>query len=262
MSAENGNDSILTFREVTFGYDPRRAALSRLSLEIPAGSVTAILGPNGAGKTTLLHLMLGWLKPQSGKILLNGLPLREYSPRVKSQWMGLVPQSEYIPFEYSVLEFVLFGRTPYLHPLEMPSQADYRVAFEVLQQVGIMDLRGRALTTLSGGEKQLVLVARALAQRPRILLMDEPSNHLDLANKSRLLSLMRELHNAGVTLLLTTHEPEVATAIATHVVLMSQGRLFQSGPVDQVFTGENLSAAYGLSLEVHRLNGHRIVLWN
>ena len=256
------NDPILTFRDVTFGYDRGRAALNQLTLEVPAGSVTAILGPNGAGKTTLLHLMLGWLKPQSGQILLNGLPLREYSPRVKSQWMGLVPQSEHIPFEYSVLEFVLFGRTPYLHPLEMPSQADYQVAFEVLQQVGIADLRARTLTTLSGGEKQLVLVARALAQRPRILLMDEPSNHLDLENKSRLLGLLRELHAAGVTLLLTTHEPEVATAVATHVVLMSQGSLFQSGPVDQVFTSENLSAAYELPVEVLRLDGRRMVLWN
>jgi len=260
MSA--ANDSLLTFRSVTFGYNRGRAALSQLSLDIPTGSVTAVLGPNGAGKTTLLHLMLGWLKPQSGQILLNGTPLSEYSPRVKSQWLGLVPQSERIPFEYSVLEFVLFGRTPYLHPLEMPSQADYQVALEVLRQVGIADLRARSLTTLSGGEKQLVLVARALAQRPRILLMDEPSNHLDLANKSRLLRLMKELQAAGVTLLLTTHEPEMATAVATHVVLMSQGRLFQSGPVEQVFTSENLSAAYELPVEVQRLDGRRIVLWN
>ncbi len=255
-------NALLAFRDVSFGYDHRRLALSHLSLDIPAGSVTAILGPNGAGKTTMLHLMLGWLKPQFGQILLNGISLREYSPRVKSQWMGLVPQSEHIPYEYTVLEFVLFGRTPYLHPLALPSSADYQVVFDVLQQVGIANLRLRTLTTLSGGEKQLVLIARALAQRPRILLMDEPSNHLDLANKSRLLSLMREFNLAGVTLLLTTHEPEVATAIATHVVLMSQGKMFQSGPVDQVFTGENLSAAYGLPLEVHRLNGRRIVLWN
>lgn len=253
---------LLAFDHISFSYQPGgRQALRALSLEIQPGTVTAILGPNGAGKTTLLHLALGWLAPQNGQVRLNGKALRHYSRRELGQWMALVPQSERIPFEYSITEYVLLGRAPYLAPLDMPGVEDCRISGQVIEQVGLGNLNGRAITTLSGGERQLALLARALAQQPRLLLLDEPTSHLDLANKARLLKLMQELAARGVTLLLTTHEPEVAAAIATHLVLMREGQVYQTGPLSQVFTAEHLSATYGVPVSVTQVDGRRIALW-
>jgi len=254
--------SLLAFDQISFGYPPNgKTVLRALSLEIEPGTVTAILGPNGAGKTTLLHLALGWLAPQSGQVRLNGRPLSHYSRRELGHWIALVPQSERIPFEYSIMEYVLLGRAPYLAPLDMPGAEDCRIGAQVIEQVGLSHLNGRAITTLSGGERQLALIARALAQQPRLLLLDEPTSHLDLANKVRLLKLMQELAARGVTLLLTTHEPDVAAAIATHLVLMRDGQVYQTGPLPQVFTAEHLSATYNVTVKVTQVDGQRIALW-
>jgi iron complex transport system ATP-binding protein len=260
MSADG--KGLLAFQDVSFSYDRRQEALSQLFLEVPTGSVMAVLGPNGAGKTTLLHLLLGWLKPSSGQVRLAGRPLEEFSRRELGRWMALVPQSEQISFEYSVLDYTLFGRTPYLNSFEMPSETDRNIARAVIEQVGLGDLSTRPVNCLSGGERQLVLVARALAQQPRILLMDEPTTHLDLSNKSRLLHLIRQLNQQGVTVLMTTHEPEAASAIASDIVLMRRGQVLRSGSTAEIFTGENLSLAYGLEVQVQSLDGRRVVIWD
>jgi len=254
--------SLLSFDRITFGYQLNgRAVLHALSLGIEPGTVTAILGPNGAGKTTLLHLALGWLTPQSGQVRLAGNPLSPYSRRELGQWIALVLQSERIPFDYSILEYVLLGRAPYLAPLDMPGAEDGRISADVIEQVGLGRLNGRSVTTLSGGERQLALVARALAQQPRLLLLDEPTSHLDLANKARLIKLMQALAARGVTLLLTTHEPDVAAAIATHLVLMREGQVYQTGRLPEVFTAEHLSATYNVPVSVTQVDGRRIALW-
>jgi len=253
---------LLAFQNIAFRYQPRNGqVLRQLALEIEAGTVTAILGPNGVGKTTLLHLALGWLKPESGQVFLDGKPLGSYSRHELGQWMGLVPQSEHMPFDYSVLEYVLLGRTPYLKPLEMPGEQDCLIAQQALDQVGLGGLERRAITKLSGGERQLVLLARALAQRPKLLLLDEPTSHLDLSNKSRLLGLIQKLVGQGVTILLTTHEPEVAATIATHLVLMERGHIYHTGPLDQVLTTERLTVTYGVPVQVVGLGKRRVILW-
>ncbi len=254
--------ALLTFDAVTFGYPTRRqAVLTDFSLEIQPGTVTAILGPNGAGKTTLLHLALGWLRPRAGQVLLAGRALRDYPRYELGQWIGLVPQSEHTPFDYTLLEYVLLGRAPHLRPLEAPGTADVAVAQQALQQVGIEALAHRPVTQLSGGEHQLVLIARALAQQPRLLLLDEPTSHLDLGNKARLLAVLRALRAQGVTVVLTTHEPAVAATIATHLVLMSHGQVQQTGEVGQVLTADALSAIYGTPVSVVEVQGQRVVLW-
>lgn len=256
------NTPLLAFDHISFGYQPKGSTvLQSLSLEIEAGTVTAILGPNGAGKTTLLNLALGWLTPQSGQVRLDGRPLIHYSRRDLGQQMALVPQSERIPFDFSILEYVLLGRAPYLAPLEMPGEQDCLVCEQAIAQVGLGHLGRRAVTTLSGGERQLALVARALAQKPRLLLLDEPTSHLDLGNKVRFIKLMQDLAAHGVTLLFTTHEPEVAAAIATHLVLMRDGQVRQTGSLAQVFTTEYLSATYNVPVTVAQVQGQRIALW-
>lgn len=254
--------SLLKFERIAFGYpSSSQPVVKDFDLEIGAGTVTAILGPNGAGKTTLLHLALGWLKPQGGTILLDQRTLGAYSRRALGQWMGLVPQSEHMPFEYSLLEFVLLGRAPYLPPLAMPAKEDYAIAAAALQQVGLSEMQNRSILNLSGGERQLVLVARALAQQPRLLLLDEPTSHLDLSNKGRLVALLRELSGKGVTIVFTTHEPDAASALATHLVLMQCGRVLKTGALEDIFTDQNLSLLYQLPVSVVNVAGRRIALW-
>lgn len=254
--------SLLKFEQITFGYlSAGQPVMKEFNLEVGAGTVTAILGPNGAGKTTLLHLLLGWLKPQSGHILLDQRSLGAYSRRDLGQWMGLVPQNEHIPFEYSLLEFVLLGRAPHLPPLAMPAREDWEIAADALEHVGLFHMRDRSILGISGGERQLVLVARALAQQPRLLLLDEPTSHLDLSNKGRLVYLLRDLSRKGVTILFTTHEPDVAAALASDLVLMKKGQVLKTGSFNEVFTSQNLTQLYQLPVSVSVVEGRRVALW-
>ena len=256
-------DCLLKYERITFGYpSTAQPVMKEFNLEIGSGTVTAILGPNGAGKTTLLHLTLGWLKPQSGNILLEQHALSGYSRRALGQWMGLVPQNEHTPFEYSLLEFVLLGRAPHLPPLAMPGKADCEIAADALHQVGLTQMQNRSILSLSGGERQLVLLARALAQQPRLLLLDEPTSHLDLSNKGRLVHLLGELSRKGVTILFTTHEPDVASALATHLVLMQKGQVLKTGTLDEAFTSQDLTLLYQLPVSVAEVAGRRVTLWS
>jgi len=256
------NPPILSFQSLSFGYESGRPPLLQgLDLSIESGSTAAILGPNGAGKTTLLYLALGWLKPWGGEVLISGKPLSAYSRREIGQHMALIPQFEQVTFEYTVLEYVLMGRSPYLSPLEMPGDADYSAAFQALERIGMAAFHRHPMTELSGGERQLILVARALAQQSGLLLLDEPTSHLDLGNKSRLLRILRELHEQGVTILMTTHEPEIAEAAATQIILMQKGSVFTSGPAQDVLTPENLSRVYGIPIRVVQVDGRHQVLW-
>ncbi len=254
--------ALLHFDQVTFGYRSKRDPVLRgLSLQLQAGRVTVVLGPNGAGKTTLLHLALGWLTPWQGVVRLGGKDLKAYARQELGRWMALVPQNEHIPFEYSVLEYLLLGRAPHLPPLAMPGQADYAAAFEALEQVGIADLAAHSVLKLSGGERQLALIARALTQQPRLLLLDEPTAHLDLRNKARIVCLLRALRARGVTVLMTTHEPDIALALADDVVLMDKGRLLAHGPAETVFTAENMSRLYDLPIRIVTVDGGKQVIW-
>ena len=149
-----------------------------MDLSLKEGSITAILGPNGAGKSTLLYLAMGWLKSWEWDHSLSNKPVESYSRRALGQEMAFIPQNEHIPFEYTVLEYVLLGRTPYLPPLGMPTRQDEEKAYAALEKVSAAHLYDHSILAISGGERQLVLLARALAQEPKLLLLDEPSSHL------------------------------------------------------------------------------------
>ncbi len=252
--------TLLSLRNVTFGYNREQPVLHEVSFDIYPGTVTAILGPNGAGKSTLLHLILGFYRPQEGSITLDGRPLSAYSRPVLSRTISLVPQREYVPFEYSVLEYILLGRTPYLNFLEMPQERDLQAAWNALQRMGLEALATRRVNALSGGEHQLTLIGRAVAQSARLLLLDEPSAHLDLSNKKRVLTLLRSLADEGLTILFTTHDPESASIIADHLILMRAGRILRQGPLDETFTADLLSQTYGTPLEVVQMGGQKVVL--
>jgi iron complex transport system ATP-binding protein len=251
---------MIALSDVHFNYSGREhSVFDNLSLEIPAGFTTAILGPNGAGKSTLLHLILGILTPASGLILLEQRPRQHYGRRQLGRLIGLVAQDQTIPFNFTVLEYVLLGRAPYLKILQMPGPEDAWAARGALTAVGMETMAERSVQTLSGGERQLVMIARALAQRPRILLLDEPTSHLDLSNKERVLQLIRQLADSGVTVLFATHEPSLTT-VADYLVLMRNGQTLAAGPTDVVFTSDNLSQTYDVPVTVAQVDGHRVVL--
>lgn len=251
---------LLYVEGLRFAYDGGgRRVLDGLSLRLDPGQVTAILGPNGAGKTTLLHTVLGVLRPQAGRILLEGRPLASYRRSALGRLVGLVPQVEHVAFEYSVEEYVLLGRAPHLGMLAMPTAEDRRAALRALEGLDLLELQRRPVLELSGGERQMVVLARALAQGPRLLLMDEPLAHLDLSNKARILAVIRRLAAAGTAVLFTTHEPDLAPRVAGQVVLMRGGRLVASGPTEQVMTSSALSETYGVPIRVLRADGEVVV---
>lgn len=175
--------------------------------------------------------------------------------------MSLVPQKEHIPFEYSILEYVLLGRAPYLGVLEMPGGGDYGIASSSIQSVGLGGMEGRPIGDLSSGERQLVLVARALAQQPRVMLLDEPTSHLDLRNKKRLIEIIGSQKASGRTVLFTTHELDVAACLADRAVLMCSGEILRAGPPGDVFVNEYVKEAYGVDVKVLDIAGRKIVLW-
>jgi len=254
--------TILEFDSIAFHYPSNhRKVFVDFHLVIPSGNATAILGPNGAGKTTLLHLALGWLKPASGQVLLDERPLEQYTRRDLGQRIGLLPQNEHSAFEYSLLEYVLLGRAPYLHSLEMPGSADCQLAYQALERVGLGDQVNRSVLKLSSGERQLVLLARTLAQQPRLILMDEPTAHLDLGNKKRLLEIILGLTKDGISVVLTTHEPDFAVAVATDLVLMRAGCVQEAGPLGHVFTSDKISRLYGSPVKVVDVDGQKLVTW-
>ena len=254
-------DKILSLENIHFRYYPDDPnVLTDLSLDIPAGKVTAILGPNGTGKTTLLHILLGLLKPFQGNVKVAGKSHREYSRQNLSQMIGLVPQFESIPFNFSVFEYVLLGRSPYLKPFQLPGEEDVRIAEDALESAGIQHLAEKPVTEISGGERQLVHISRVFAQQTRILLLDEPTAHLDLENQNRILKLLKQMSSRGKTAVLTTHDPNAAIFAADYFVLMNRGNIAAQGDLSQVITAENLSMIYRTPIRVEQTNGYTMVV--
>ncbi len=240
--------------EVSFTYPSGTTALREVSFTVKEGSSVALLGANGAGKSTLLDLLLG-LHP-SRSITLYGRPLTSYGRKEVGRLVALVPQSEQFNFSFTLLDYALFGRSPYLGSMQSPSAFDAQIAYEALEEVGLAGYESRAITSLSGGEHQLLLLARAIAQQSRILLLDEPTSALDPANRRRTLSLLKQLHTRGKTLFFSTHDVNFASELATDVVLLKEGRLLAAGPKEEVITAQALTTLYETPMYVAQTNGH------
>lgn len=254
---------LLEFNNLCFSYEENSSlVLDNFSLAIPEGKVVAVLGPNGTGKTTMLMLALGWLKPDSGQIIINDLPIEECSRNELGRMVSLVPQFEPSFFDFSLLDFALLGRAPYLGNFKMPGEEDLDIAFAALERVGMQHKANHLVTHISGGEHQLVLLARSLAQQTKLLLLDEPTSHLDICNKSRLIKILRDQTKAGKTIVFTTHEPDVAALIADFVVMIKSGHVAHSGSVNEVMTAENLSHIYETPIKVGEIDSQKVFLWS
>jgi iron complex transport system ATP-binding protein len=242
--------SLLELRKVWFAHQGRQSVLRNLSLEVEEGSIAAILGPNGSGKTTLLDICLGWRRPARGDVVLKGRRLADFTRRERGTLMSLVPQRENVRFEYTVMEYVLLGRAPYLGPLEAPGSVDERIAREALAAAGIARLAQRSIATLSGGEYQLMLIARSLAQSPALLLLDEPASQLDPGNQLAVIRLLKSLRSRGITVVYTSHNPQAAAIAADTIHMLKNGNFAASGPPREVLTGAVLQRVYGVPFRV------------
>jgi iron complex transport system ATP-binding protein len=241
--------TLLDLQGISFAYR-QHEVLAGITLSIPEGSVVALLGPNGSGKTTLLKLMLGLLKPVQGRIRMHGRDIHLMPQRELARSMAYVPQVHKEPFAYRVFDVALMGRMPHKDFFSRYGREDRRIAREALERVGIAHLAERPYTEISGGERQLALIARAMTQGAHLFVMDEPTNGLDYGNQIRLLERLKQLSAEGNTFIFSTHHPDHAMAVADRVVMMRKGAIAYDGLVDATIHQASLMDLYNVDVRL------------
>jgi iron complex transport system ATP-binding protein len=239
---------------LSFAYG-ERTILRDIDLTLKPGELLGILGANGSGKSTLFRCILGFEKTHTGKVLLNGGNISEKTPSELARLIAYVPQTHHPSFNYSVMDMVLMGTAAQINPWSLPGPAQRKNAEEALEMLGIADLSGRGFRQLSGGEQQLVLIARALAQQARLLIMDEPTANLDYGNQLRLLYHIKALSRRGFSIFLSTHNPDHAFFFADRILALHQNRIAASGPPSEVLTPALIKDLYQVDVQIRRTGG-------
>lgn len=243
----------LTLERVTGGYG-HRTVVHEVGLTLEPGEVVCLLGANGCGKTTLFKMILRLLHPTSGYVRLGGEDVSHWSQQRLARSLAYVPQTHAPPFDFLVRDIVLMARAAHLAPFASPDKSDRRIADEALDSLGILDLAKARYTEISGGERQLVLITRALAQQAQWLILDEPAASLDLGNQIKVLRAIGELARSGLGVLMTTHVPDHAFLYASRVALMSEGRILAMDTPSLALTESTLRKAYGVEVRVVEIN--------
>jgi len=250
---------MLRVENLSFSYGGKEPVWRGVTFDARPGEVLSVLGPNGTGKSTLLRCMAGLEASDEGRVLAGEHDMTRIGRRQAARTVAFVPQMHTPVFAFSGLDVVVMGRTAHIGAFAAPSKHDLDVARKALETVGMLHLASVPYNETSGGERQLILFARALAQEAEVLLLDEPTSHLDFGNQSRILALIRSLADQGLTVVMTTHFPDHALEISEQTCLLSKGRLLGSGRTETILTPETLSELYGLTVNVHRLEGGRVV---
>ena len=245
--------ALLSADNVSFRYAPGAPlVVDGVTVHLADGALAGILGPNGSGKTTLLRLLSGTRRPVAGRVLLAGRSLDQLSRREAARHIAVVPQETELAFEYRAIEIVLMGRHPHLGVFTVEGPDDVRIAQEALAATGTSHLADRMFHELSGGEKQRVVIAAALAQSASLLLLDEPTASLDLGYQLEISTLLQRLNSDhGVTMAISTHDLNLAASICRELILMRDGRVLASGPTAEVLTPDNVKRLYDVEADVH-----------
>ncbi|KUO78289.1 MAG: iron ABC transporter ATP-binding protein [Desulfosporosinus sp. BRH_c37] len=238
-------------KNLSFSYGESEI-LHKVSFKVGDGDLMCVLGPNGCGKTTLLKNILGLLTPSFGSVLINGEDVQKLSQKKLAQVMGYIPQAHTPPFPFKVFDVVLMGRTAYLSSLAQPDKKDEEIAYESLAKLNITYLKDKIYTKISGGERQLVLIARALAQQPKIMIMDEPTSSLDFGKQNIVLEHVRQLSKKGISILMVTHDPGHALFCADKVVTLKKGKLIKIGNPQDVISEESMKDMYDMDVKIAR----------
>ncbi len=253
---------MLEVEKLAFGFRQGGRRLHDVSFALRRGDVTCILGPNGAGKTTLIRCLLGGLTPAAGTVTVDGVPTRGLDARGLAARVAHVPQSTQSVFGHLVRDIVLMGRSAHLSMMRTPGARDHEIAGRAMERVGIADLADRQFATVSGGERQLCLLARALAQEAPVLIMDEPAASLDFGNQIRILGIVASLSRAGYAILMTTHHPDHALLVGTGVLGLREGRIVGAGTPRVLLTSAFLSELYGAPIRILEEDGTRACVPN
>jgi len=254
---------LLHAANLSFAYGRGAPAVDDVSLSIASGAIVGLIGPNGSGKTTLVRLLNGTLTPARGSVTLDGVPLATLSRRALARRIAVVPQETQVTFDFTALEIVLMGRYAHLGPFTLEGPDDMSHARQALESTGTAALEARQFATLSGGEKQRVVIASALAQSSDILLLDEPTTALDIGFQWEIAALLGRLNvEHGTTIVVSTHDLNLAAMLCTELVLMKAGRVLATGPTRDVLTAPNIRELYGIDAEVafHPRAGHLTVV--
>lgn len=262
MSAGYQGNTVLDIRSLSAAYGDI-IALNRVSLSINRGEILGLIGPNGAGKSTLIRVLSGILKAKSGEVLLNNLNITSYTPSQRARVLAVVPQARQLGGAFSVEQAVLLGRTAYLGFLGKPSKLDLEKTYWAMEQTDVIHLSRRTLAEISGGEQQRVLLARALAQDTPVLLLDEPTSHLDLRYQVNLLTLLKSLvKKQNLTVLMAMHDLNQVSGTADRVALLVDGCLHSTGTPEDVLTPENIKETYQTQVEIfnHPRTGKHFII--
>ncbi|SDZ13423.1 iron complex transport system ATP-binding protein [Proteiniborus ethanoligenes] len=243
--------------KLTFKYDTDEV-LKDIDIEIPKGSFVGILGPNGSGKTTLLKNICNILKPDNGKILINNKNVSNIKYKELAKIIAVVHQTSEIQFQFSVFDVVLMGRFPYLSRFQSEGKKDIEIAKEAMLSTGTWELRDKSINEISGGERQRVMIARALTQQPQILILDEPISHLDIKYQIGILDLCKKLNVENqITVIMTLHDINLAGRYSDYLILLDKGRIKVMDTPEKVLTQENISNVYDIEVDILKRNGDK-----
>jgi len=245
--AENNNHNILTLKGVYFSYNDSREILSDINFHLPKGELLGIIGPNGSGKTTLLNVISGILKPKKGEISLLNQNLNKLPIEQIAKFISVVPQDTWVTFNFKAKEVVFMGRLPYISRLKGETLEDYQISREAMKKTHSLSLSENNIQEISGGERQRVFMAKALAQTPQLLLLDEFTSHLDLNYKYEMLNLLKKaLKEEGLTIISVFHDLNLASIASDRLLLLNEGKIEKIGTPQEVLTKEIIQKAYGV----------------
>ncbi len=242
---------MIKVENLSFNYSERKI-LNDISFTANSGEMLAVLGPNGVGKSTLFRCILGLAKNYGGNIFVDGTPITEYTSAQLARKIAYLPQNHYPSFNYSVIDMVLMGTTSLVGGFSSPKEEHRRAAYNALKQVGVEHLSDRGYLQISGGERQLVLIARAIAQQAKLIVMDEPTTGLDYGNRHKVMLRIRELVKEGYTVIQSTHSPNQTFLFADRILAIKGGEVIGIGAPNDILNSELIDKLYGINVQIHQ----------